>query len=236
MFTTGFAFHCVKGNLRLKNLLLLAVSLSVLIPAPVLANSRFTLLDLSAHFNQNHGQDEYGVFVSALPGGRVTFLSHIPFRFSRRRSVIIKNTSASLTVDATKAKAVHFLMNAGHALISSIKPGEPLGKITLFFDDAHTEVTQLLVGVNIREWRQAGDCGATVNTLTNPNASVEVMGKAPNACNPNFTQDGSGLAVIDRVTIPVRGKGESLTGIVVEDTNPGPATIFFSAVTIEVAQ
>lgn len=217
----------------MKDLVLLALSFFVLIPASVLADPRFVQLDLSSHFNQNHGPDEYGVFVSSLPEGLVTFLSHVPFSFSRLRSVIVPNTSASLTIDAIQVKAVHFLINAGHALTTSIKPGERLGKITFVFDKGHTEVTQLVIGANIREWRQVGDCGATVNTLTSSNASVEVMGRAPNACNPDFTQDGTGLAVIDRLTVPVRRKGAFLTGIVVEDTNPSAATIVFSAVTIE---
>ncbi|MEX2124785.1 MAG: hypothetical protein WD795_12900 [Woeseia sp.] len=235
MFATGSASHSASRNKKTKGLVFLALSFLFVIPASVFANPRYVQLDLSSHFNQNHGPDEYGVFVSSLPEGLVTFSSHVPFQFSREHSVIVQNNAASLTIDAVRAKAVHLLINVGFALTAFLAPGERLGKITLVFDKGQPEITHLVIGANIREWRQVGDCGATVNTLTHSNANVEVTGKAPNACDPSFTQDGTGLAVIDRLTVPVRRKGRTLTGIVVEDLNPFPAAIVFSAITVEVA-
>jgi hypothetical protein len=235
MFATGSASYSAFQSKTTKSVVFLAVSILILIPASVPAGPHYVQLDLSSHFNQTHGQDEYGVFISSLPEGSVTFSSHVPFRFSRQQSVIVQDTEASLAVDSVRAKSVHLLMNAGHGLMAFIAPGERLGKVTLVFDHGPAEVTQLVMGVNIREWRQVGDCGASVNTLTHPNTSVEVTGKAPNPCDLQFTQDGTGLAVIDRLTIPVRRRGRSLTGIVIEDLNPFPPAIVFNAITIEVA-
>jgi hypothetical protein len=144
---------------------MLSLSLLVLMPASVLATPRYVQLDLSSHFNQSHGADEYGVFISSLPEGLVTFSSGVPLQFSRQQSVIVQNTNASLTTDAVRAKAVHLLINAGFALTDFIAPGERVGRITLVFDKGPAEVTQLVIGSNIREWRQIGDCGSSV-TLT----------------------------------------------------------------------
>lgn len=167
-------------------------------------------------------------FVSPLPAGQVTFLSNIDFDFPKTSFVLVSDTSVSLTgLSVDDAEAVHFLINSFGTLLTAVSPGTQIGTITLSFDDGDTEVTPLVVGSNIRQWRQVGDCGATINTITDPDAAVEFMGTAPNFC-----ASGSGLAVIDRLTIPVEDS-DILTAITVTDTQTGDPGIFFWAITVE---
>lgn len=180
---------------------------------------------------------EYKTFVNSIPEGLVTLSSNVPFYFPREKIVNIASSEVSIKTNLHKVEAIHLLINTTGTFLTQISPGEKVGRVRLIFDEGKSvEITPLIVGSNIREWRQIGDCGPTINTITSENAKVEYMGKAPNPCNASFTEDGTGLAVIDKLSIPVHKckNNKVLTSIVIEDFSSSAVTILLNAVTAEV--
>jgi hypothetical protein len=81
-----------------------------------------------------------------------------------------------------------------------------VGTVTLTYSDGTTLVTNLTVGVNVREWRTGA--GNTVNWINDPATTTVWSGSAT---------DGS-AAVIDMLTISLAGT-QTITSIAVSNTN-----------------
>jgi hypothetical protein len=81
-----------------------------------------------------------------------------------------------------------------------------VGTVTLTYSDGTTLVTNLTVGVNVREWRTGA--GNTVNWITDPATTTVWSGSAT---------DGS-AAAIDMLTISLAGT-QTITSIAVSNTN-----------------
>ncbi len=192
------------------------------------ADDRFVPVDLSA-VTIPIEFEEYRAFVGPLPNGRITFLSHIPFAFSNTTYVHVVNSAITVETNITRVKAVHFLLNSGGANPSR-QAGDIIGSITLAFANGHSITEQLKLGSNIREWRQMGDCGDTINTITSRVAYVEFVGRAPNVCSASSSE---GIAVIDRLTITLPRKYATLEAITVVNAISDPPSILLNAITVE---
>ena len=210
---------------------LLAAGAIVLTGTRTAADYRFVPVDLSA-LTIPIEFDEYRAFVSPLPNGPITFLSHIPFAFSNTTYVHVVNSAVTVETNITHVKAVHFLVNSGGA--NPIRQaGDVIGSITLAFGNEDSITEQLKLGGNIREWRQMGDCGETINTLTSAVANVEYVGRSPNVCSASRSE---GIAVIDRLTITLPKKYSThatLGAITVVNTISDPPSILLNAITVE---
>ncbi len=97
-----------------------------------------------------------------------------------------------------------------------------VGTVTLTFSDGSTQITNLTVGSNLREWRTGA--GNTVTWISDP-ATTNVWS--------GFATDGSS-AVIDMLTINLAGGTKTLTGVTVSNTNAfGALRIDLAGLTVD---
>jgi CHAT domain-containing protein len=169
-------------------------------PKPRLAYKSISLASIAnSSLEPNYADIEFGTFVAAGVPFEVTkegsFTSQaVPFPEYPAR--------VELPVEIPYPREVHLLMTAGDGFTEF--SGEEIGQITLHFSDEQPMEVKLILGENIREWKEAGL--GTVNSTTDP-ASQEVYRE--------------GVRIIDMLTIEIPSHllSSTLVSIVISDVS-----------------
>jgi hypothetical protein len=143
------------------------------------------------------------------PTGQATLGGHTFDMTSGNMIGLVNGGSASFAGSYQNAKAVYLLLNTANTY-SYLYAGSPVGTVVLTFSDNTTQNTDLIVGVNLREWRTGAP--SVVNTVSDP-------ATAPVWTTTAQTSMGGGTAVLDMLTIPVTTTGKTLTKVTLNDTN-----------------
>jgi hypothetical protein len=167
---------------------------------------------------------------ATVPTGQASLGGHTFDVTSGNMLQLVNGGSASFTGSYQKPTAVHLLLNTANT--SNMFAGTTVANVVLTFSDATTQVADVIVGSNVREWRISAF--GVVNTVTDT---------APSTTNPYTTQGvwtttalAGGTAVIDMVTVPVLAANTSktLTGIQLNDVNGwGSIQIDLAGLTVE---
>lgn len=156
---------------------------------------------------------------ASAPTGIATLGGHSFDLTSGNQIQLTNGQSASFTGSWTNANGVYLLLNSANTYLwydQSI-----VGDVTITFSDGTTQVTNLIVGGNLREWRTGA--GFTDNTLTDPAATQVWNGTAV---------DGT-AATIDMLSIQI-SPAKTITSIAVDDTNGfGALRIQLSGLTVD---
>jgi len=141
---------------------------------------------------------------ASAPSGTASLGGHA-FDLSGGNLVSLGNgQSVTYTGSWSNAQSVLLLLNTMNTYLWYDQT--QVGTVTLTFSDGTTQVTNLTVGGNVREWRTGA--GNTVNWINDPATTTVWNGSAI---------DGS-AAVIDMLTISLAGT-QTITSIAVSNTN-----------------
>ncbi len=142
---------------------------------------------------------------SNLPSGTVE-LGDFHFAIGQRYQSSPANDSMTLPMEVEEPRSVLLLLNSYDTWTAFDRA--QLGTVGIGFDDGTWLETPLVIGENVREWRQGG---GTVNTATD--AALEEVDRTT-------TSDGAAPAVTDLLTIPLPSDvwGKTLTSVTVTDT------------------
>ncbi len=141
---------------------------------------------------------------ASAPSGTASLGGHA-FDLSGGNLVSLGNgQSVTYTGSWSNAQSVLLLLNTMNTYLWYDQT--QVGTVTLTFSDGTTQVTDLTVGGNVREWRTGA--GNTVNWINDPATTTVWNGSAI---------DGS-AAVIDMLTISLAGT-QTITSIAVSNTN-----------------
>jgi hypothetical protein len=141
---------------------------------------------------------------ASAPSGTASLGGHA-FDLSGGNLVSLGNgQSVTYTGSWSNAQSVFLLLNTMNTYLWYDQT--QVGTVTLTFSDGTTQVTNLTVGGNVREWRTGA--GNTVNWINDPATTTVWNGSAI---------DGS-AAVIDMLTISLAAT-QTITSIAVSNTN-----------------
>src|SRR6266851_5570472 len=141
---------------------------------------------------------------ASAPSGTASLGGHA-FDFSGGNLVSLGNgQSVTYNGSWSNAQSVLLLLNTMNTYLWYDQT--QVGTVTLTFSEVTTQVTNLTVGDNVREWRTGA--GNTVNWINDPATTTVWNGSAI---------DGS-AAVIDMLTISLAGT-QTITSIAVSNTN-----------------
>lgn len=157
------------------------------------------------------------------PTGVVSLAGH-KFDLTSGNDITLGSGQSLLAGGAFKdAHSAYLLVNSGNSYWWY--QGQTAGHVTLSFSDGSTQITNLVIGGNVREW-QLGSQG-TVAAISDPAATNAWTG----------TSTSGRTAVIDMLTIAIAGTGKTLTGMKLDNdglTNGwAPVGILVSAVTVD---
>ena len=160
------------------------------------------------------------LYVSAPTG--ITSLGGHTFDLTGGNLIQLGNgQSVSFSGSWTNASAAYLLLNTANTYWWY--DGSIAGTVTMTFSDGTTQVTNLTVGSNVREWRVGA--GFTDNTITDPATANVWTGTAQSTM-------GGSTAVIDMLSITLPGK--TVTNITLSDTNTfGALLIRLAGLTID---
>src|SRR5256712_12294828 len=170
---------------------------------------------------------------ATVPAGQATLGGH-PFDMTSGNMIkLATSASASFAGSYQNPTAVHLLLNSANTY--SWYDGTPVGSVVLTFSDGTTQTATLTVGSNLREWYIGGYGVVTAVTDTTPSTT------APYVTDPavwtTTVLGGTGTAVFDMLTIPVLTANQTLTSVVLTNSNPygGALSIDLSGLTVELA-
>jgi hypothetical protein len=161
------------------------------------------------------------LYVSA-PSGSASLGGHT-FDLSSGNLISLANgQSASFSGSWLNATSAYLLLNSANTYLWYDQ--SVVGTVVVTYSDGTTQSTDLIVGVNIREWRTGATFADT--TITDPATSTVWNGSAQASM-------GGGSAVLDMLSLSLAGT-KTVTGITVSNTNGfGALQIHLAGLTID---
>jgi hypothetical protein len=142
---------------------------------------------------------------ASAPSGIATLGGHA-FDLSGGNLVSLANgQTVTYTGSWNNAQSAYLLLNTMNTYLWYDQ--SVIGTVTVTFSDGTSQITNLTVGSNVREWRIGA--GNTVTWFSDP-ATTNVWSGSAN--------DGS-AAAIDMLTITLTGSTKTITGVTVSNTN-----------------
>src|SRR5438477_3689419 len=168
---------------------------------------------------------------ATVPTGQATLGGHTFDMTSGNMVKLATNDSASFAGSYQNPTAVYLLLNSANTY--SWYEGTSVGTVVLTFSDGTTQTTTLTAGSNLRDWYFGGFGFVTnvsdVTPSTTTAYSTEVW--------RTTVLGGTGIAVLDMLSVPVVGANKTLTSVQVTNSNPygGALSIDLSGLTVDVA-
>lgn len=154
-------------------------------------------------------------------------LSGIPFYIPPTNNMAVPpggGSASSISVNVPNTTKVFLLLNSYNTWY--YYNNQKTGEIKLEFSDSSIYTKDIIVGVNIREWREGNDIIPTVNWVTDPNYQEVFRGMPTHLAPP---------AVMDMLTLdlPTNFVGKTLIKVSVADTTFGDPGIIWMGLTIQ---
>jgi len=154
-------------------------------------------------------------------------LGGIPFYIHPTHNMAVPpggGNELSIPVNVPNTTKIFILINSFNTW--SNYNNQKVGDIKLEFSDGSVFTKDLIIGVNIREWREGDDISPTVNWVTD-SSSTEVFRGNPTHLAPP--------AVMDMLTIdlPINFVGKTLTKVAILDISASDPGILWMGLTIQ---
>lgn len=153
-------------------------------------------------------------------------LGGIPFYIHPTHNMAVPlggGNALDISVNVSNTTKVFLLLNSYNTWY--YYNNQKTGEIKLEFSDSSVYAKDIIVGGNIREWREGNDIIPTVNWVTDP-ASQEIFRGMPTHLAPP--------AVMDMLTLdlPTNFAGKTLTKVTIADTTFGDPGIIWMGLTV----
>src|SRR3989442_6225531 len=168
---------------------------------------------------------------ATVPTGQATLGGHTFDMTSGNMIKLATNASASFAGSYQHPTAVPLLLHPANTY--RWYSGPPVGTVVLTFSDGTAQTATLTVGGNLREWYIGGYGVVTSVTDVTPSTTTPYSSQVW----ATSVLGGTGTAVLDMLTIPVLTANQTLTSVVLTNSNPygGALTIDLSGLTVELA-